>query len=255
MQTSKTQVGFLGFLESIIRRNGLFYYFIRSIVIYFNIFEEDFKILTKYYKGKKINIIDVGASDGISANFFLKNLNVNKIYCYEPHKIFIKNLTKYKKKNKNIILKTYGISQKKNKITVYYPSINFFGFNLPLLTYTFYNKLELMRQIKLDFYNHQKIKINKTTINLKKFNAVKEKIDLIKIDVNGVEFEVVKGMLSQIKKDKPLLVIENNNGLEKINSLLQKYNYKKYYNMSSEFKAHKDQKVLDVFFIPKKYKI
>ena len=92
MQISKTQVGFLGFLENIIRRNGVIYYFIRNIVIYFNIFEEDFKILTKYYKNKKINIIDVGASDGISANFFLKNLNVNKIYCYEPHKVFIKKL-------------------------------------------------------------------------------------------------------------------------------------------------------------------
>ena len=98
MQISKTQVGFLGFLENIIRRNGVIYYFIRNIVIYFNIFEEDFKILTKYYKNKKINIIDVGASDGISANFFLKNLNVNKIYCYEPHKVFIKKLIKFKKK-------------------------------------------------------------------------------------------------------------------------------------------------------------
>ena len=53
MQKSKTQVGFLGFLETIIRRNALFYYFVRNIVIYFNIFEEDFKILIAYYKKKK----------------------------------------------------------------------------------------------------------------------------------------------------------------------------------------------------------
>ncbi len=252
MQTSKTQVGFLGFLEDIIRRNGILYYFIRNIVIYFNIFEEDFKILTKYYQNKKINIIDVGASDGISANFFIKNLNVNKIYCYEPHKIFIKNLIKYKKKNKNIILKKYGISHKKNKITVYYPIINFLGFNLPLLTYTFYDKFELKKQIKLDFYNYQKITIDKAIINLKKFKKIKDKIDLIKIDVNGFELEVVKGMLSQIKKDKPLMVIENNSSLQKIDSLLKKYKYKKFYNMSSKFKTHKNQKVLDVFFIPQK---
>jgi FkbM family methyltransferase len=245
-------VGFLGFLEGIIRRNGILYYFIRNIVIYFNIFEEDFKILTKYYQNKKINIIDVGASDGISANFFIKNLNVNKIYCYEPHKIFIKNLIKYKKKNKNIILKKYGISHKKNKITVYYPIINFLGFNLPLLTYTFYDKFELKKQIKLDFYNYQKITIDKAIINLKKFKKIKDKIDLIKIDVNGFELEVVKGMLSQIKKDKPLMVIENNSSLQKIDSLLKKYKYKKFYNMSSKFKTHKNQKVLDVFFIPQK---
>jgi FkbM family methyltransferase len=252
MQTSKTQVGFLGFLESIIRRNGILYYFIRSIVIHFNIFEEDFKILNKFYQNKKINIIDVGASDGISANFFLKNLNVKKIYCYEPHKIFIKNLMNYKKKNKNIILKKYGISHKKNKIAVYYPIVKFLGFNLPLLTYTFYDKLELKKQIKLDFYNYQKIIIDKAIINLKKYKRIKDKIDLIKIDVNGFELEVVKGMLSQIKKDRPLMVIENNSGLQKIDSLLKKYKYKKFYNKSSKFKIHKNQKVLDVFFIPQK---
>ena len=252
MQTSKTQIGFLGFLESIIRRNGILYYFIRNIVIHFNIFEEDFKILTKYFQNKKVNIVDVGASDGISANFFLKNLNVNKIYCYEPHKIFIKKLIEYKKKNKNIILKKYGISHKKNKIAVYYPVVNFFGFDLPLLTYTFYNKLELIKQIRLDFYNYQKIIIDKAIINLKKFKKIKEKIDLIKIDVNGFELEVVKGMLSQIKKDRPLMVIENNSELKKIDSLLKKYKYKKFYNKSSKFEKHKNQKVLDVFFIPQK---
>ena len=32
------------------------------------------------------------------------------------------------------------------KITVYYPIINFLGFNLPLLTYTFYDKFELQNR-------------------------------------------------------------------------------------------------------------
>ena len=250
MQISKTQVGFLGFLENIIRRNGVIYYFIRNIVIYFNIFEEDFKILTKYYKNKKINIIDVGASDGISANFFLKNLNVNKIYCYEPHKVFIKKLIKFKKNNTKIILKKYGISHKKSRNVIYYPTINFLGFNFPLLTYTFYEKLELLKQIKLDFYNYKKIIITKAIISLQKFKTIKDKIHLIKIDVNGFELEVVKGILDQIKKDKPLMVIENGEGLNKINLLLKKYGYKKFFNKSSTLKPHINQKVLDIFFIP-----
>ena len=65
MQKSKTQTGFFGFLESIIRSNVIIYYFIRNIAIHFNIFEEDFKILKKYYKNKNLNVIDIGASDGI----------------------------------------------------------------------------------------------------------------------------------------------------------------------------------------------
>ena len=36
------------------------------------------------------------------------------------------------------------------------------------------------------------------------------------------------------------------------NYLLKKYKYKKFYNKSSKFEKHKNQKVLDVFFIPQK---
>ena len=89
MQQSKTQIGFLGVIEKYVRKIVPIYYFIRSIAIKFDIFEEDFKILKEIYKDKKINIIDIGASDGISANFFIKNLNVKNIYCFEPHIFFI----------------------------------------------------------------------------------------------------------------------------------------------------------------------
>ena len=65
MQKSKTQIGFLGLIEKYVRKFVIIYYFIRSIAIKFDIFEEDFKILKKIYKDKKINIIDIGASDGI----------------------------------------------------------------------------------------------------------------------------------------------------------------------------------------------
>ena len=97
MQKSTTQTGILSLIEKLIRRNAIVYYLVRAIVIRFNIFEEDFKILKKIYGNKKINIIDVGASDGIATNFFIKNLNVNYIFCYEPHLFFIKKLKKLKK--------------------------------------------------------------------------------------------------------------------------------------------------------------
>lgn len=250
MQQSKTQKGFLAILEKFIRRNAIIYYCIRNIVIYFNIFEEEFKILKNYYNHKFINIIDIGASDGIAANYFLKNLNVNKIYCYEPHQIFIDKLKKYKKNNNKFIIKKFGISYKESKIKIYYPIVNFFGKEIPLLTYTFYNKKELNNQIKLDFNNYKKIKIKKSFINLKKFKIINDKIDLIKIDVNGFEYEVVKSLVGQIKKDKPMLIIENNSSLSKIHNLLKKYKYKKYCNINSKLISYKNQKALDIFFIP-----
>ena len=80
------------------------------------------------------------------------------------------------------------------------PYLNCFGYNLELLTYTFYNKKELLDQIKLDFISYNKIKIKKIKLKLRKFKVVKRKIDLIKLDVNGYELEIVKSLIIQIKK-------------------------------------------------------
>ena len=252
MQKSKTQIGFLGFIEKYVRKFVTIYYFIRSIAIKFDIFEEDFKILKEIYKDKKINIIDIGASDGISANFFIKNLNIKNIYCYEPHFLFIKKLRKLKKKYQNIKIFKYGISTSNENIEVYIPKVFFFGIPLYLYTYTFYNLDELRKKINLDFLNHKKIIIEKIILKLKKFRMINNNIHLIKIDVNGYEFEVVKCLKKQIIKNHPLMVIENNKEINKISKYLSKYGYKKYYNNDGKLEKYYKQKVLDIFFIAKK---
>ena len=57
---------------------------------------------------------------------------------------------------------------------------------------------------------------------------MKTKIDLIKIDVNGHELSVVKGLSKIIKRDKPALIIETNDNIKIIENYLKKYGFKKY---------------------------
>ena len=111
MRKSKTGKGFISILEKIIRSHPAIYLVIRNLIKYTNIFEKDFDGL-KYldFDKTKLNIIDVGASDGIASKFFNKNLNTGTIYCYEPSKYYQEIL----KKNKinNIIIKPYAIGNK-----------------------------------------------------------------------------------------------------------------------------------------------
>ena len=252
MQKSKTQIGLLGVLEKFIRSFIIIYILIRSVAIKFNIFEEDFKILIKIFKNKQINIIDIGASDGIAVNFFLKNLNVKEVHCFEPHNLFLKKLNILKKKFKNIKIHKHGISSKENNIDVYIPYIKFFGKNLFMLTYTFYDQKELKKQIKLDFNNYKKILIKKVSLKLKKFKYIPKKIDLIKIDVNGHEYQIVKSIKAQIKFDKPVLVIENNSKIKEISKILKGLGYIGYINNNGDLAKYTNQKVLDIFFINRK---
>ena len=79
LKRSKTNSGIFEYLERLIRSHPLLYFLIRYFIRHTNIFEEDAKGVNFLNLANKINIIDVGASDGIATKFFCRNLNVNNI--------------------------------------------------------------------------------------------------------------------------------------------------------------------------------
>ena len=240
-----TNSGFFGKIETIIRIIPHIYIIFRMLVRFTNYFEEDFFCLKSIFRNKKINIIDVGASDGISAQFFLRNLNCNKIYCYEPQKVFFLKLLNLKKKFKNIIPFNYGLAKKNFRMEIFYPFVNFFGIKVFLLTYSFPVKKELEDQINLDFFI--KPNIEKSKILVKKFIMLKDRVDLIKIDTNGSEHEIIDTLFKQIKRDKPVLIIENNN-ISKIYKNLKKLGYQKFHVVNNKLKKHINQNSANIIF-------
>ena len=60
-------------------------------------------------------------------------------------------------------------------------------------------------------------------------NFTENKIDLIKIDVEGFEYQVLIGAKDTLTKYNPIIIIESfNDKFEKVNSLLNKYGYEKF---------------------------
>ena len=237
--------GLLGFIEKLLRIIPHVYLIFRPLIKFTNFFEEDFFYLKKIFKNKKINIIDVGASDGISALFFIRNLKPKKIYCYEPQKIFYRKLINLKKKYKFLKLFNYGLGNKISNETVYYPFVKIFNKKFVLFAYSFPVKKELEKQINLDFLIKPKIYQDKITI--KKFKIPKDKINLIKIDTNGSELEVITSIMRLLKRDKPVLIIENNN-INKIYKKVKFLKYKKFYVDSNTLKKHKSQNNVNIIF-------
>ena len=244
-QNTTQNFGFYVFLEKTIRLIPIIYIIFRYLVKHTNYFEDYFFYIKKVFNNKKINIVDIGASDGISALFFLRNLNPKKIFCYEPQRIFYKKLINLKKRYKNIIPFNYGLAEKNSIMKIFYPYINFLGKKIYLLTYSFPIKKELEQQIKLDFFI--KPLIEQSEIKVKKFKLTKDKIDLIKIDTHGSEVGIVKTLLPLVKRDKPILIIENNN-IREIYKILKKYKYKKYYVKSGLLEIHENQNNANIIF-------
>ena len=253
MKRSKTNTGFLYFLEKIVRSHPLLYYVVRSLIRYTKIFEEDANGVTFLKFSKKISIIDVGASDGIASIFFNRKLNIKQIICFEPYNPYVKILKKLK--IKNLKVKPYGISEFNKSHEIFFPRYKFFSKNLDLITYTYYDKSILQKQIDLDFKFKKNLSIIKEKISLKKIKKIKTKIDLVKIDVNGHELSVIKGLKELIKKDKPALIVETGDDIKEIGRYLKKYGFNKYLfsNKNNNFIKIKKNYPLNTYFLQKKH--
>ena len=143
-----------------------------------------------------------------------------------------------------MVVNPYGISQFNKYYEIFFPRYKFFSKNLDLITYAHYSKKTLLNQINLDFKFKKNISIIKEKIHLKKIKKIKTKINLIKIDVNGHELSVVKGLSKIIKRDKPALIIETNDDIKIIENYLQKYGFKKYLFLKKYNKFNKIKKKL-----------
>ena len=240
--------GILSFFENIIRSHPVIYFFIRKLIRFTNIFEEDANGVKIINFQNEINIMDIGASDGIASKFFLKNLKVKKIYCYEPDKQYIKIL---KKLDKKIIVKSYAVGNKNENLDVYYPEVKILGKKIKLVTYCYYNKIDLEKQINLDFKFKKNLKIIKKNLHIKKISKFNDKIDLIKIDVNGFEYFVIEGLSEIIKKNKPAIILETGKDIKKINNVLKKFNYKQfiYSKIENKFYNYKKKNALNTYFL------
>ena len=253
MKKSKTNSGILFYLEKIVRRHPLLYFITRNLIRYTNIFEEDANGVTLLNLNKGVNIIDVGASDGIATKFFNRKLIVNKTICFEPYNSYSRIL---KKLNiKNLKVNTYGISQHNKFHKIFFPRYKFFFWNLDLFTYAYYNKKALLKQLNLDFKFLKNVSIIEEKIYLRKINKIKIKIDLIKIDVNGHELSVVKGLSKTIKKDKPALIIETGDDIKIIDNYHKKYGFQKYLlsNKYNKFCKIKKNYPLNTYFLQKRH--
>ena len=253
MRTSETHEGIFSILEKIVRAHPAIYIIFRKLIKFTNIFEKDFdglKLLD--IDKKKLNIIDVGASDGIASKFFNNNLNVGTIYCYEPNEYFLKILKKVKQKN--IVIKPYAIGNKNIQKKIYFPRYNFLNKNYDIISYAHYDQ-KLMGHFLLDFKFRSNLSISSSILTIKKIGLFKKKINLIKIDTNGFELSIIKGLIQTIKKDKPALLVEMNKDEKSISNILKKLNYEGYFYSISQKKFTKKKKsnALNKYFLQKKH--
>ena len=180
-----------------------------------NFIEKNFK----HYLDNKI-ILDIGANIGNHTIAFSKY--AKKVYAFEPNKKVFEVLKLNTDNIKNVEIFNYGASSKKQSIIAKIPKLNCGGGSID-------------NKIKSKDKNNFHKSIFKL-IPLDKFNQIQnKKISLIKIDIEGHELQAFKGMKFILKKNKPIILFEQNreifNGGSEVISFLKSVGYNNLYEL------------------------
>lgn len=168
--------------------------YIDRFVFYFGAYEFEELVYLKKFINKNSIVLDIGANSGHHSLFFSKFSK--KVYSFEPYKKVFDILNDRIEYNniKNIIPYNFGLG-KVDGFMDFFASGNF---NQGMGSF-------------VDGDN--KISVGKLAIkNGSDFvlNNIKENIDFIKIDVEGMERDVILGLKKIINKDKPVIFMEAN---------------------------------------------
>ena len=202
----------------------------------------------KKFKNKLLTVIDIGAHKGETIDFFIKNFNIKKIFAFEPNPQLFKFLKNKKEYNNNKVdLFNFGVGLKKgnkilnimadsssstiNKID---QQSNYYKRKIKFLSFFFFSRNFLSKK--------QKISINNLSHFLKKKNL--RKIDILKIDAEGYEYKILKGIKNiDFAKIRFIyfehhydLMIKKGYKFSDINKLLKKKNFYKRYKLKMKFR-------------------
>ncbi len=202
----------------------------------------------KKFNKHKINVVDIGSHKGETIDLFVKNFNINKIYSFEPNLNLYNQLVKKEKyKIDKIKLFNLGIGNisEKKELNVFQDTSSSTLNSIDEDSQYFKRKKRFMSLFNLlnnfDYY--------KQTVNISNFSEIinKEKIELIdilKIDTEGYEYNILKGISElDFKKIKFIyfehhfdLMINKGYKFNDINRLLTSNNFQRKYKIRMKFR-------------------
>jgi FkbM family methyltransferase len=200
--------------------------------------DNELETIEKFSKLNKVFLLDCGANYGFYS-FYTASLSVeNKIIAFEAST----NTSKEFKANlalnnfKNIELENLAVTKKENEFLNFNESVK--DWESSLIDNSF------------DTSGSTRIKTTKIDYILKNQN-LDEFYLFIKLDIEGNEFDAIKGSLETIKKYSPLIIIEfskynlsnNIDNLNFLDSFLEKFNYSIY---TTEKKKIKSVKIMNL---------
>ncbi len=199
------------------------------------ILRNSFQLLQKYKPNKTdLIVLDVGSNFGYLASVWADSIaSKGQVLAFEPNK----NLY-------NSIQKTIATNLKfKTNLKVFNLAVGSRKGKVKLNASAFSSNTEAM-STALESYEVNMVKLDDFVIEQQV-----ERIDIIKIDVDGIELDILKGAASILKNNESIVIVETNDDAR----ILDFFKNLEYFIYDMKLRPFNDSKILplNIFCVPK----
>jgi len=201
--------------------------------------------------------LDIGANDGLSARSMRHLCPLKPILSIEPNPMHEASLAALKPELGAFDYRIVGAGNRSASFTLYTPTYKGYA----LTNYASMNpdavRANLVKHMNIRGLSRD-VKLVDHVVNVIPLDDLGLDVDLVKIDVEGLEDIVVEGLASTIERCRPALMVEHNPlSYPKLAGFLGARGYRsyRYLKESDRFVDYDDGPILNVFYVPRERKV
>lgn len=187
-------------------------------------FESDFNALSFFPDIEGALFLDVGANRGQSTDAILMKKKNIRIHLFEPNELLFKKLQDIFGGKEGIIMHKFGLGDKTIEQVLFVPFYKKWMFD-GLASFKEEDPRNYLKD-RVFFYRDQFLTLHKVTSQIKTLDELDLDPFFIKLDIQGYEYNVLKGGEQTLRKYEPILLIEWPNDM--IIDYLKGYGYQFY---------------------------
>jgi FkbM family methyltransferase len=172
-------------------------------------FEKDFHALSLFPDFDEALFLDIGANRGFSADAILMKTNNSRIELFEPNPLLWEKLMRLYGDNKRITIHSFGIGDKTAESILYIPYYKKWMFD----ELASFDKVKAKEWLRLNgrilFYKERYLSLRELKCKIKQLDELELQPFFIKLDIQGYEFQALKGGKQTISAYEPILLVES----------------------------------------------
>ena len=158
----------------------------------------EIQVMKKYFNNNEIIIYDIGSNQGLTVKEFLSVFPNSSIHAFEPYLPYLEIITNKFAPYKNVYLNKEGISDNEGVLT--------FNINKGIDTSSFFASKKTGLNSDAQAKTIERVNLPVTTIQAYAKKYKHEKINILKLDVQGSELNALKGAW-ELLRDKKIDII------------------------------------------------